>query len=171
MAFRAQAERFGAEIETVKASKVDFASQPYGVWVGDPAAPEPTHRARVIIISTGAQSLMLGLDREIELVCLRLRARVPRPPRRRRKVARRRLLDGAAHDSRTVHFAHVQRPVKAPILARDVLEPGHVFAGPAVIEEYSGTTLVPPGTEVEVAPGGHLVLSIGEPGGRLRRKA
>ena len=68
MAFRAQAERFGAEIETVKASKVDFSSQPYGVWVGDPAAPDPTHRAKVIIISTGAQSLMLGLDREIELV-------------------------------------------------------------------------------------------------------
>jgi thioredoxin reductase (NADPH) len=68
MAFRAQAERFGAEIETVKASKVDFSSQPYGVWVGDPAAPDPTHRAQVIIISTGAQSLLLGLDREIELV-------------------------------------------------------------------------------------------------------
>ena len=68
MAFRAQAERFGAEIETVKASKVDFSSQPYGVWVGDPAAPDSTHRAQVIIISTGAQSLMLGLDREIELV-------------------------------------------------------------------------------------------------------
>jgi thioredoxin reductase (NADPH) len=66
--FRAQAERFGAEIETVKASRVDLSAQPYGVWVGDPEAAEPTHRAKAIIISTGAQSLMLGLDREIELV-------------------------------------------------------------------------------------------------------
>ena len=66
--FRAQALRFGAEIETVKASKVDLSSQPYGVWVGDPDTPEPTHRSRTVIISTGAQSLMLGLDREIELV-------------------------------------------------------------------------------------------------------
>ena len=66
--FRAQALRFGAEIETVKASKVDLSSQPYGVWVGDPDAPEPTHRSRTVIVSTGAQSLMLGLDREIELV-------------------------------------------------------------------------------------------------------
>ena len=66
--FRAQAERFGAEIETVKASRVDFSARPYGVWVGDPDAAEPTHRAKAIIISTGAQSLMLGLDREIELV-------------------------------------------------------------------------------------------------------
>lgn len=68
MHFRAQAERFGAEIETVKASRVDLSAQPYGVWVGDPEAAEPTHRAKAIIISTGAQSLMLGLDREIELV-------------------------------------------------------------------------------------------------------
>ncbi len=68
MQFRAQAERFGAEIETVKASRVDLSAQPYGVWLGDPEAAEPTHRANAIIISTGAQSLMLGLDREIELV-------------------------------------------------------------------------------------------------------
>jgi len=66
--FRSQALRFGAEIQTVKASKVDFSSRPYGVWVGDPDTPEPTHRASTVIISTGAQSLMLGLDREAELL-------------------------------------------------------------------------------------------------------
>jgi thioredoxin reductase (NADPH) len=66
--FRDQAARFGALIETVKASKVDLSSQPYGVWVGDPDAPEPTHRATALIISTGAQSLMLGLDREVEMI-------------------------------------------------------------------------------------------------------
>ena len=68
MNFRAQAERFGAEIHTVKASKVDLSARPYGVWVGDPDAAEPTHRAEALIISTGAQSLMLGLDRETEVV-------------------------------------------------------------------------------------------------------
>jgi len=66
--FRNQALRFGAEIQTVKASKVDFSSRPYGVWVGDPDTAEPTHRASTVIISTGAQSLMLGLDREAELI-------------------------------------------------------------------------------------------------------
>ncbi|MFQ5556791.1 MAG: thioredoxin-disulfide reductase [Acidimicrobiales bacterium] len=66
--FREQALRFGAEIDTVRASGVDLSSQPYGVWVGDPDAAEPTHRARVLIVSTGAQSIMLGLDRETDLV-------------------------------------------------------------------------------------------------------
>lgn len=68
MNFRMQAERFGAEIQTVKASKVDLSAQPYGVWVGDPDGPEPTHRANTIIIATGAQALMLDLDRETELI-------------------------------------------------------------------------------------------------------
>jgi len=68
MNFRAQAARFGAEIQTVKASRVDLSVRPYGVWVGDPGTAEPTHRAHAIIISTGAQSVMLGLPRETELI-------------------------------------------------------------------------------------------------------
>src|SRR5438270_10161894 len=66
--FREQAARFGAELQTVKATKVDFSSRPYGVWVGDPDAVEPTYRARTIIVSTGAQALMLGLPNEQRLI-------------------------------------------------------------------------------------------------------
>ena len=67
MNFKAQAERFGAEVNTVKASKVDLSERPFKIWVGDTEA-EPTHLAKTVIISTGAQSLMLGLDRENELI-------------------------------------------------------------------------------------------------------
>src|SRR6478672_10062938 len=66
--FREQAARFGAELQTVKATKVDFSSRPYGVWVGDPDAAEPTYRARTVIVSTGAQALMLGLPNEQRLL-------------------------------------------------------------------------------------------------------
>jgi thioredoxin reductase (NADPH) len=66
--FREQAARFGADIRTERASRVDLSSRPFGVWVGDPEAAEPTYQAEALIISTGAQSLMLGLDREAELV-------------------------------------------------------------------------------------------------------
>lgn len=64
--FKKQAERFGAKMDTVKASKVDFSQRPFKVWVGDTEA-EPTHLAESIIISTGAKALMLNLDREGEL--------------------------------------------------------------------------------------------------------
>ena len=66
--FREQAERFGARLEMVKASRVDFSAQPYGVWVGDPDTAEPTHRGKTIIVSTGAQALMLGIENEQRLV-------------------------------------------------------------------------------------------------------
>ena len=66
--FREQAERFGAQLETVKVSRVDLSAAPFGVWVGDPDAAEPTYRGKTIIVSTGAQSLMLGLENEQRLV-------------------------------------------------------------------------------------------------------
>jgi thioredoxin reductase (NADPH) len=65
---RAQAARFGAEFLTVKASRVDFAQRPFKIWVGDPDAAEPTYRAKAVIVSTGAQSLMLGLPAEERLI-------------------------------------------------------------------------------------------------------
>jgi len=64
---RSQAARFGATILTVKSSKVDFSARPFKVWVGDPAA-EPTYLAESVIIATGAQSLMLGLEAEQRLI-------------------------------------------------------------------------------------------------------
>jgi thioredoxin reductase (NADPH) len=68
MRFREQAARFGTEIETVRASRVDFSERPFRIWVGDPDAPEPTHRAKSVIISTGAQALMLNLPNEQRLI-------------------------------------------------------------------------------------------------------
>ena len=66
--FREQAARFGTDIRTEKVTRVDLGSRPFGVWVGDPEAPEPTYQAESVIISTGAQSLMLGIARESELI-------------------------------------------------------------------------------------------------------
>ena len=68
VSMRAQAERFGAEILTERASRVDLASTPMGIWIGDRDLPEPTLRARTLIIATGARSLMLGLENEARLL-------------------------------------------------------------------------------------------------------
>jgi thioredoxin reductase (NADPH) len=61
--FREQASRFGAEFITEKVTKVDFSSRPFRVWIRD-----TEYKAQSIIVSTGAQSLMLGLPRETELI-------------------------------------------------------------------------------------------------------
>ena len=66
--FREQAVRFGADVRGEKVSKVDFSSRPFRLWVGDPDAVEPTYLAQSVIVSTGAQSLMLNLPREHDLI-------------------------------------------------------------------------------------------------------
>lgn len=63
MNFRSQAERFGAEFITEKVTKVDFSQRPFKVWVR-----ETEYQAHSIIVATGAQSLMLDLPRETELI-------------------------------------------------------------------------------------------------------
>jgi thioredoxin reductase (NADPH) len=67
MGFRAQAERFGAEIITAKVSRVEFSNRPFQVWVGDPEA-EATYTASAVIVATGAQALMLDIPGEDRLL-------------------------------------------------------------------------------------------------------
>ncbi|NBV74196.1 MAG: thioredoxin-disulfide reductase [Actinobacteria bacterium] len=61
--FRAQAARFGAEFITEKVTRVDFSERPFRVWVRD-----DEYRAESVIVSTGARSLMLGLEAEQRLI-------------------------------------------------------------------------------------------------------
>jgi thioredoxin reductase (NADPH) len=61
--FRAQAARFGAEIVTERATRVDLSTRPFGIW-----SREAEYRANAVIISTGAQSRMLGLEAEKRLL-------------------------------------------------------------------------------------------------------
>jgi len=60
---RDQALRFGTEIITEKVTKVDFSERPHKVWVRD-----TLYLANAVIVSTGAQSLMLGLEAEERLI-------------------------------------------------------------------------------------------------------
>ncbi|MFI5046837.1 MAG: thioredoxin-disulfide reductase [Acidimicrobiia bacterium] len=63
MKFREQAERFGAEFLSTDVDRVDFSSSPFGAWVGD-----REHRAKAVIVSTGANARMLGLPSEQRLL-------------------------------------------------------------------------------------------------------
>ncbi|NLD75341.1 MAG: FAD-dependent oxidoreductase, partial [Acidimicrobiales bacterium] len=58
----------GAQTRYEKVSRVDLSERPFKLWVGDPDAAQPTYLAESVIVSTGAQSLMLGLEGERELI-------------------------------------------------------------------------------------------------------
>jgi thioredoxin reductase (NADPH) len=60
--FRAQAERFGAEIIDEDAVSVDFQRRPYTV-----STDRASFKARSVIIATGASAIWLGLESETRL--------------------------------------------------------------------------------------------------------
>ncbi len=94
--------------------------------------------------------------REVELVCLRTRAIVRRASPVPANARSRPLPADARLGLRAVRFG--SRVARAPLLARARLRPGHAFEGPALVEEYSGTTLVPPRWSARVTAGSHLLL-------------
>ena len=111
------------------------------------AAFDEAHRARY----------GYALRRDVELVTLRLRAvgkAAPLSPPLETadagaaEIARTALrLDGVSHD--------------APVLLRRRLRAGVTLEGPALIAEYSSTTLLPPRARAEVLPSGALSIVVG----------
>ena len=54
-----QAQRFGTRFISKNATKVDFNSRPFKIWVGN-----DLHESKTVIISTGASAKYLGLESE-----------------------------------------------------------------------------------------------------------
>jgi N-methylhydantoinase A len=63
------------------------------------------------------------------------------------------------HDHRSMFFPGETRTVSVPIYERTQLQSGFAIRGPAVIEEYSSTTVVYPGFRVFVDSYGNLILT------------
>ena len=59
---RSQAERFGAELVADDVTRVDFSERPFRVYLGD-----EEHRAKSVIVSTGATARQIGLESETKL--------------------------------------------------------------------------------------------------------
>ncbi|HEU4415187.1 MAG TPA: hydantoinase/oxoprolinase family protein, partial [Candidatus Angelobacter sp.] len=81
-------------------------------------------------------------DRDIEIVTVRMRGRVPSPE----KLSRIHIPAGAGKlqpASSTVYFDGKRQQTR--ILPRDLIEAGKSYRGPAIITEYSATIVVPPG--------------------------
>jgi N-methylhydantoinase A len=98
-------------------------------------------------------------DRPIEWVALRAIARVPTPVSAAPRPRVRPLAAAARLERRRASFGG--RELLARCVDRAALTPGQRFAGPALVEELSGTTLVPPGWSARVVQAGHLLLERG----------
>ena len=94
-------------------------------------------------------------DTKIELVHLRARALCQSPMPTFRKVPPKRLPSRAILGTQRASFGGV---CSARLIDREALAEGVRFSGPAIIEEYSGTTLLPPDWTASVTAGRHIWL-------------
>jgi N-methylhydantoinase A len=95
--------------------------------------------------------------RPTEIVSLRLKAAgVTQKPRLRRSAAKSQA--AAKPDSYTRVFLS-ERASRVPVYSRDELAAGAQFKGPAIVTEYSSTTLIPAGYSIEVDAWLNLLIS------------
>jgi len=99
--------------------------------------------------------------REIELVTLRLRVRLRTPPLEvaRRSAARKPLPRVIPVERVPVFFR--DKAVTTPVFERRDLVSGRPMRGPAVITEYSATTVIPAGKRFWVDAAENLIIKIG----------
>ena len=100
-------------------------------------------------------------DREVELVTLRLRATVKSPPARVINHRRERSVNPSAQvklEKAPVVFDG--KPQSASIYEREQLTPEKKYSGPAIITEYSATTVVPPRTRFFLDRATNLQIAI-----------
>ncbi len=115
-------------------------------------------------------------SREVELVTLRLRAAVKSTTAHGGKVdhvgtsavvslSRAKPRDpgrGKLGSLSTLKASVLLDGKKLPtaIYSRDILEPGKTYSGPAIITEYSATTVIPPGKRFHIDPAANLIVTI-----------
>jgi N-methylhydantoinase A len=102
--------------------------------------------------------------RAIELVTLRLRARLRIPKlqsqlKRTRRRAKRNPSPRITAVERASVFFH-DKIVNTPVFEREDLIPGRSMRGPAIITEYSATTVIPPGKKFSVDAAENLIIKI-----------
>jgi N-methylhydantoinase A len=66
--------------------------------------------------------------------------------------------NAAISGQRQVWFPEARDFMPTPIYARESLQPGNRFAGPAIVEQMDATTLVPPGMTARVDAYLNLIL-------------
>lgn len=98
-----------------------------------------------------------ALPREVELVTVRARAQAPSAELKLPKLSRRRRGAPAPRGEQSTWFEGAGR-VPTQLYDRAELLAGDVIEGPAMITEYSATTLVPPGMILSVRSNGTLLI-------------
>ncbi|MGB6675484.1 MAG: hydantoinase/oxoprolinase family protein [Terriglobales bacterium] len=98
--------------------------------------------------------------RDIELVTLRLRAIVKSPQSSLSRPRVRPVQSSGYREWGSVFFAG--KRIRTATYDRDSLQPGRKYSGPAVVTEYSATTVVPPKAQFWLDDNGSVIILVGQ---------
>ena len=96
-----------------------------------------------------------GSGRAVEVVALRLRLSGPKPPKQRKKLA---LQKSQVRAVETARVDFDEGSLETAIFERESLGAGAKIEGPAIVTEYSTTTVLPPHFRIEVDDWGNLLM-------------
>jgi N-methylhydantoinase A len=100
-----------------------------------------------------------NLEGTVEIVNVRVRIRVKTPPVHLNQ-SEEHPGDGSQAVLKTKSIFFDGRWVASNVYQRELLRPGDVFSGPALITEYSSTTVLPPDFSARVDAYGNLILEV-----------
>jgi N-methylhydantoinase A len=155
-----RAQGYGEGVEIERAVDLKYEGQSFELTIPLPAAREPGE-------SAAARARAFDQEHErtyghkaegdpIQIVNVRLTARVPRPAERpgvRLAAAARR-----AADERVAYFGAAHGALRTPVVDRGDLD-GRARPGPLLVDEYDATTLVPPGCTARLDAHGNIVIA------------
>ena len=98
-------------------------------------------------------------ERDVEIVTVRMRGRVASPEKLSRLKIREEEEGRLKASNQMVYFAG--RRYKTQIIPRSSIQQGRRYRGPAIITEYSATTVVPPDLSIRKDQAGNLLIEIG----------
>jgi N-methylhydantoinase A len=97
-------------------------------------------------------------EREVEIVTLRVRGRVASPEK---LPAMKMESDGKRLKASTAAVYLAGKSVQTKVIPRNTLASGRRYRGPAIITEYSATTVIPPGLTFQADRIGNLLVEVG----------
>lgn len=119
----------------------------------------PWHNSPVVLADFhAAHQRRFGYDhagKKIEAVTLRVRGAIPQPTT---SIGNMNVKRARKPSAATVSIYFENRPLKSRILARQELSAGFTTKGPAVVTEYTATSIVPPGWKLRVHASAALLI-------------
>ena len=168
----------GAELHAILEKRLAELSQRARDELGSEAVLEPSvdmryegqgYELTVPMLGSDVSALVTGfheqhrvryghdsLQRGVEAVTLRLRARLPKPSQPDVIIGR------GGKDPSAAIMSHrrvvIDRPTDVPVLHRDALLAGNEIEGPAIVSQVDSTTFIRPGWRASVQSAGDMLL-------------